>query len=109
MNRVGKSAARAVMRCRCASVRVAAFCLGVFVGVGGVGEFAQRGVPVGFQGVGDEPVGGVDGEVAAAGLVGVVVGALDVGGADAVGIGGSGVEFVGDGERDFEGQWGEGV
>ena len=32
----------------------------------GVVEGAQGGVPVGFEGVGDEPVSGVDGEVAAA-------------------------------------------
>jgi hypothetical protein len=54
--------------------------LGCVVGVFGVIECAQRGVPVGFQGVGDEPVGGVDGQVAAAGQVGVVAGALDGGG-----------------------------
>jgi hypothetical protein len=48
---------------------------GVFGGVVGVlrgVEVAEGGVPVGFEGVGDEPVGGVDGEVAAAGQVGVV-------------------------------------
>ena len=39
---------------------------------------AQRGVPVGFEAVGDEAVGGVDGQVAAAGEVGVVLGAFDV-------------------------------
>jgi hypothetical protein len=54
---------------------------GFVVGGMGVVEGAQRGVPAGFEGVGDEPVGGVDGEVAAAGQVGVVAGALDVGGA----------------------------
>ena len=60
---------------------------GLLVGVLGLVEGAQRGVPVGFEGVGDEPVGGVDGEVAAAGQVGVVAGALDVGGAQGVGLG----------------------
>src|SRR5262249_53149721 len=45
-----------------------------FVGVGGFGQFAQGGVPVGFEGVGDEPVGRVDGEAAAAGRFGVVLG-----------------------------------
>src|SRR5207248_11329625 len=54
---------------------------GAFVGVGGFGQLAQGVVPVGFQGVGDEPVGGVDGEVAAAGLLGVVLGALHGAGA----------------------------
>ena len=63
--------------------------------VGGlrVGQGAQGGVPVGFEGVGDEPVGGVDGEVAAAGQVGVVAGALDVGGAQRVGFGCAVLEF----------------
>ncbi len=65
----------------------------------GVVEGAQGGVPVGFEGVGDEPVGGVDGEVAAAGEVGVVAGALDVGGAQRVGFGGAVLEFGGDGGR----------
>jgi hypothetical protein len=41
---------------------------------------ARRGVPVGFAGVGDEPVNGVDGQVAAAGQVGMVAGALNDGG-----------------------------
>ena len=53
---------------------------GLVVGDRGA-DFGQGGVPVGFQGVGDEPVGGVDGQVAAAGQVGVVAGALDGGGA----------------------------
>src|SRR6266508_2943123 len=82
---------------------------GVFVGVGGLGELAQGGVPVGFEGVGDEPVGGVDGEVAAAGLFGVVLGAVHGGGAQPVGVLGAGGEFVGDGEGGFQGEWGEGV
>ena len=60
---------------------------GLLAGVLGLAEGAQGGVPVGFEGVGDEPVGGVDGEVAAAGQVGVVAGALDVGGAQRVGFG----------------------
>jgi hypothetical protein len=65
--------------------------------------------PVGFEGVGDEPVGGVDGEVAAAGQVGVVVGAVHGGGAELVGFVGAVFEFGGDGERGVDGQWGEGV
>jgi hypothetical protein len=52
----------------------------------GVGQLAQAGVPVGFEGVGDQPVAGVDGQVAAAGLVGGVLGALDRGGAQRVGV-----------------------
>ena len=79
--------------------------------VGGlrVVEGAQGGVPVGFEGAGDEPVGGVDREVAAAGQVGVVAGALDVGGAQRVGVGGSLPEFGGDLEGGLDGQRGEGV
>jgi hypothetical protein len=60
---------------------------GGVVGVLGVGQGAQGGVPVGFEGAGDQPVGRVDGEVAAAGQVGVVAGALDVGGTQRVGLG----------------------
>ncbi len=71
----------------------------------GGGQLAEGGVPVGLEGVGDEPVGGVDGQVAAAGLVGGVVGALHVGGADAVGVGGAGGELVGDGQCDLRCQW----
>ena len=43
--------------------------LGAGLVVGGlrVVERAEGGVPVGFEGIGDEPVGGVDGEVAASG------------------------------------------
>ena len=79
--------------------------------VGGLGvvQGAQGGVPVGFEGAGDEPVGGVDGQVAAAGQVGVVAGALDVGGAQRVGFGGSLLEFGGDLEGGLDGQRGEGV
>ena len=74
----------------------------------GGGQLAQAGVPVGFEGVGDQPVSGVDCQVAAAGLVGCVLGALDVGGAQGVGVPGLGGELVGDGERDLQGQRGEG-
>ena len=100
---------------RCGPIRV--FCSSVswpgalFAGfvVGGLGvvEGAQGGVPVGFEGFGDEPVGGVDGEVAAAGQVGVVAGALDAGGAQGVGFGGAVLEFGGDGQGGFGGQRGE--
>jgi hypothetical protein len=61
-------------------------------------EGAERGVPVGFEGVGDQPVGGVDGEVAAAGQIGVVAGAFDVGCAQRVGLVGAVLEFGLDGE-----------
>jgi hypothetical protein len=73
------------------------------------GELAELVVPVRFEGVGDEPVGGVDGQVAAAGGVGGVLGTLDVRGADLVGLGGAGGEFVGDGQGDFQRERGERV
>lgn len=83
--------------------------LGGVVLVFGASEFVQRGVVVGFEVVGDEPVGGVDGEVASPGQVGGVLGALDVGGADAVGVFGLGGDLVGDGERYLHRQRGEAV
>ena len=76
---------------------------GFVVGGLGVVEGAQGGVPVGFEGFGDEPVGGVDGEVAALGEVGVVAGALDVRGAQGVGFGGAVLELGGDGQGGFGG------
>ena len=82
---------------------------GLLVGVLGLAECAQRGVPVGFEGVGDEPVGGIDGEVAAAGQVGVVAGALDVRGAQGVGLVGAVLQLGADGEGGLDGQRGEGV
>src|SRR6266511_2268482 len=82
---------------------------GLVVGVLGVAVSAEGVVPVGFEGVGDQPVGGVDGEVAAAGQVGVVAGTFDGGGAELIGLVCSVFEFGGDGERGFDGQWGEGV
>ena len=82
---------------------------GLVVGGLGVVQGAQGGVPVGFEGAGDEPVGGVDGQVAAAGQVGVVAGALDVGGAQRVGLGGSLLELGGDLEGGLDGQRGEGA
>ena len=60
--------------------------LAVVVVLGGL-QGAQRVVPVGFEAVGDEPVVGVDGQVAAAGEVGAVAGAFDVGAAQLVGFG----------------------
>jgi hypothetical protein len=44
----------------------------------GVGELVQRGVPLGFQAPGDQPVVRVDGPVAALGGAGVVAGLLDL-------------------------------
>ncbi len=61
--------------------------------VAGVGELAQLVVPVGFELVGDEPVGGVHGEVAAAGGISGVLCALHAHLADPVGIGGALREF----------------
>lgn len=55
----------------------------------GVGELAQLGVPVGFELVGDEPVGRVHGEVASAGCLSGVLGALHAHLADSVSVGGA--------------------
>ena len=73
----GRSVTSWLIRSFWAGVRVPSVLFAGFV-VGGlrVVERAQRGVPVGFEGVGDEPVGGAGGQVAAAGQVGVVAGAL---------------------------------
>ena len=62
----------------------------------------------GFEGVGDEPVGRVNGHVAATGQVGVVAGALDVRGALRAGLVGAVLEFGLDGEGGLDGQPGEG-
>ena len=82
---------------------------GALVVVLGCLQRAQRVVPVGLEGVGDEPVVGVDGEVAAAGELGVVAGPLDVGAAQLVGFLGAGFELGLDAERDLEGERGDGV
>lgn len=81
--------------------------LGAFVGVLGLGDLAQGAVPVGFQGVGDQAVVGVDGEVAAPGEVGVVLGPFHVAGPELVGLGGAGGELVGDFQGGVDGQRGE--
>ena len=44
----------------------------------GVGQLLQRGVPLGFQTPGDQPVVRVDGPVATLGLAGLVAGLLDL-------------------------------
>ena len=44
----------------------------------GVGQCLQRGVPLGFQAAGDQPVFGVDRPVAAFGAAGCVAGLLDL-------------------------------
>ena len=82
---------------------------GAGVVIAGLGEFAQPGVPVGFQVAGHQPVGGVDGQVAARCGVGGVLGALHVGGADRVGLAGVGGQFGGDGHGGLQRQRGEGV
>ena len=56
----------------------------VFV-LGGL-QRAERVVPVGLEGVRDEPVVGVDGEIPAAGELGMLAGAVDVGAAELVGV-----------------------
>jgi len=67
----------------------------VVVGLGLV-ERAQGGVVVRFEGVGDQPVGGVDGQVAAACQVSLVLSTLNMGGAQRVGFGRSLFELGGD-------------
>src|ERR1035437_3983028 len=82
---------------------------GLVVGVPGVVQLAQRGVPAGFEGGGDQPVAGVDGEVAPSGGVGVVACALDDGGAELVRVAGAVLELGGDGEGGLDRQRGEGA
>ena len=80
---------------------------GALVLVFGVGELAQLSVPVGFELVGDEPVGRVHSEVAPAGGVGGVLGALHAHLADPVGVLGALGELGRDGERGLDRQRGE--
>ena len=70
---------------------------------------AQRGVPVSFEGVGDEPVVRVDCEVSAAGEVSVLTRSFDVGAPELVGLGGARFKFGLDGQRDLEREWRDGV
>ena len=78
---------------------------GIAVIVAGSGEGEQGGVPAGLQGVGDEPVGGIDGEVAVPGGAGGLFGA-------GRGLGGAGLrvrlgdQLVADREGDLDGRWG---
>lgn len=65
-------------------------------------EGAEGVVPVGLERVGDEPVVGVDGEVAAAGELGALAGALDVALSEPVGLVGARFELGLDAERDLE-------
>ena len=62
---------------------------GALVVLAGGVQGAERVVPVGFQAVGDQPVVGVDGQVAATGQVGAVAGAFDVSAAQCIGFGGA--------------------
>jgi hypothetical protein len=80
----------------------------LLVGVGRLGHLAHGGVPVGLQGIGHEPVGRVNGQVTAAGQVGVVAGTLHGGGAEPVGVGGAGGKLVGDAERGLKRHGGQG-
>lgn len=82
---------------------------GAFVVVLRVLEGAEGVVPVRFEAVGDEPVVGVDGEVAAAGELGSVAGPFDVGTAQRVGFIGAGFELGLDGQGDLERERGDGV
>ena len=70
---------------------------------------AERLVPVGFEVVGDEPVVGVDGEVAAAGELGAVTGPFNMAAAQRVRCVGACFELGLDGEGDFERERGDGV
>jgi hypothetical protein len=85
------------------------FLAGSVAGFLGLAEGAEGGVPVGFEGVGDEPVGGVDGQVAAAGQVSVILGAFRVGGAQRVRFGGPVLKLGGHLQGGFDGERGEGV
>ena len=87
--------------------RAVAVLMGSVVLVLHVMEVAELVVPIGFEGVGDKPVVGVDGEVAATGEFGVVAGAFDVFEAQLVGLVCALVELGGDGQRDLEREWGE--
>ena len=70
---------------------------------------AQRVVPVGFEGVGHEPVVGVDGQVAATGQLGAMAGPLDVAAPQSVGFVGACFELGLHGEGDLERERGDGV
>ena len=72
-------------------------------------EGAEGVVPVGLERVGDEPVVGIDGEVAAAGELGPLAGALDVAAAESVGFVGARFQLGLDGERDLERERGDRV
>ena len=98
------------MRVVCSWVSAAwAAAAGAVVLVLGCLEGAEGVVPVGLERVSDEPVFGVDGEVAAAGELGAVAGALDVVLAELVGIVGACFELGLNGERDLECERGDGV
>ncbi|MCN0152516.1 hypothetical protein [Salinispora arenicola] len=60
---------------------------GAFDVLAGSGDLAQGRVPVRFQAVGDQTVVGIDREIAAFGQIGAVLGALEVGGTQPVGLG----------------------
>ena len=74
----------------------------VFVLVLGGLERSEFVVPVGLEGVGNEPVVRIDREIAAAGELGVVAGALDVTGAQCVCFVGACFELGLDGQRDLQ-------
>lgn len=82
---------------------------GAVVVVSGALDGAQRVVPVGFEGVGDQAVCGVDGEVAPARELGALPGAFDVAAAQLVGLVGAGFKLGFDRERDVQGERGDGV
>ena len=81
----------------------------VFVLVLGGLERSEFVVPVGLEGVGHEAVVRVDREIAAAGELGVVAGELDVTGAQFVCFAGACFELGLDGQRDLQGERGDGL
>ena len=81
----------------------------VLVGLLGLGERAELGVPVGLQRVGDEPVGGIDLHVAVAGAVDLVRGPFDLAVPEAIGLVEAGGDLLLHGERQLEGHRGDGL
>jgi len=77
--------------------------LAVVLLLGGT-QGAQFCVPVGFQGISDEPVVGVDAQVAALGQLCLVASAFDLLPAQTVGFLGASLELFLDGERHLQGQ-----
>jgi hypothetical protein len=69
------------------------------------GKRAQFAIPLGFERVGYQPVGGIDAHVTAASQVRFVLGSLDLLETQPVCLLQSGLQFLLDGERDFQCNW----